>query len=228
MVKPLSTSLQGRQHLYERDGAEGRKLTEFVKNRIEWNWSWSGRRRRVGNTRLASEGRTQEQTYIEATHVPFRDWCTNRMMGRGRTHHHVTKQRSEDETRRPTITMDHYFMRVMQIRGINRTIKCHIESNTQDPLGGESHILPCLVQHAGCVLSRCQKGRDGKTPLDRLHGKSPTRDFVPSGEKVLAKLISTDPVNRMNPRYNFGIWFAIRNSSAECYEQADNNVIGVP
>ena len=34
------------------------------------------------------------------------------MMGRGRTHHHVTKQRSEDETRRPIIAMDYYFMRM--------------------------------------------------------------------------------------------------------------------
>ena len=31
----------------------------------------------------------------EATHMPFRDWCAHCMMGRGRTHHHVSKQRSE-------------------------------------------------------------------------------------------------------------------------------------
>ena len=37
---------------------------------------------------------------------------------------------------------------VMLLRGIIRTIKCHIESGTQEPLG----------------LSRCQKGRDGRTP----------------------------------------------------------------
>ena len=28
------------------------------------------------------------------------------VMGRGRTHHHITKQRSEDESRRRTIAMD--------------------------------------------------------------------------------------------------------------------------
>ena len=43
----------------------------------------------------------------EAAHVPFRDWCTHCMMGRCCTHHHVTKQRSEYETRRPTIAMDY-------------------------------------------------------------------------------------------------------------------------
>ena len=39
------------------------------------------------------------------------------------------------------------------------------------------------VEHAGCILSRCQKGRDGKTPFERLHGKKPTEEFVPFGEK---------------------------------------------
>ena len=34
------------------------------------------------------------------------------MMGRGRTHHQITKKRSEGESRRPTIAMDCYFMRM--------------------------------------------------------------------------------------------------------------------
>ena len=45
-----------------------------------------------------------------------------------------------------------------------------------------------------------------KTSFDRLRGKKPTQEFVPFGEKGLAKQISKDPMNRMNPRYKFGIW----------------------
>ena len=104
----------------------------------------------------------------------------------------------------------------MQIRGIIRTIKCHVESSTQEPLSDESPILPWLVEHAGCILSRCQKGRDGKTPFERLHDKKPTQEFVPFGEKVLAKQVATDPMNRMNLRYKFGIWLGVRCNSAEC------------
>ena len=192
----------------------------------------------------------------EATHVPFRNWCTQCMKGRGRTHHRITKQKSEDQSRRPTIAIDYYFMKmksvvvaqamseeavvctameedrhqnimssvalkkgveepwtiqkvelgyreitlksdtepaiiafrnrvaemckaevttedklkidresnglienaVMLIRGIIRIIKCHIESSTQERVSDESLILPWLVEHAGCILSRCQKG----------------------------------------------------------------------
>ena len=38
----------------------------------------------------------REREEHEATHMPFRDWCTHCMMGRGRTHRHVSKKRSED------------------------------------------------------------------------------------------------------------------------------------
>ena len=66
---------------------------------------------------MASEGRTQEQTDTEreehdATHVPYRDECAHYMMGRGRTHHHVAEQKSEDQSRWPTIAMDYFFMKM--------------------------------------------------------------------------------------------------------------------
>ena len=45
----------------------------------------------------------------------------------------------------------------------------------------------------------------------------PTQEFVPLVDKVLAKQVSADPMNRMNPRYEFGIWLGMRNNSAECF-----------
>ena len=57
-----------------------------------------------GNKSTASE--TEEH---QATRMHFRDWCAHCMMGRGRTHHQVSKKRSEDLSRRPTIVMDYYF-----------------------------------------------------------------------------------------------------------------------
>ena len=190
------------------------------------------------------------------------------MRRRGRTHHHVAKQNSEDQSRRPIIAMSHFFMKMesalniqaiseesitcvaveenrhqhimssvalekgveepwtnervvriidllgyreitlksdteaaivafrnrvaakckaevttedavkgdnesnglienvkMQLRGIIRTVKCHIESRTQEPLNDDSLVMPWLVEHAGCILSRCQKGRDGKDAI---------------------------------------------------------------
>ena len=84
-----------------------------------------------------------------------------------------------------------------------------------------------------------------------LHGKKPTQEFVPFGEKVLARPITSEPLNRMNPRYKFGVWLGVRSNSAECFvgtaevalrarevrrmenqdrwdKEAINNAIGVP
>ena len=43
---------------------------------------------------------------------------------------------------------------VMLLRGVIRTIKCHVESCTQEELWEDSPILPWLVEHAGSRLSR--------------------------------------------------------------------------
>ena len=53
----------------------------------------------------------REREEHEATHMPFSDWCTHCMMVRGRTHHHVSKKRSEDVSRRPMIAMDLNFLK---------------------------------------------------------------------------------------------------------------------
>ena len=55
----------------------------------------------------------------------------------------------------------------------------------------------------------------GRTPLEKLHGKKPTQEFVPF--EVLAKQITKDPRNRMNTRYQYGVWLGMRNNSAECF-----------
>ena len=57
----------------------------------------------------------------------------------------------------------------------------------------------------------------GGRQFERLHGKKPTQEFVPFGEKVLARQITTDPRNWINPRYQYGLWLGMRNNSAECF-----------
>ena len=114
----------------------------------------------------------------------------------------------------------------MLLRGNIRTIKCHIESSTQEPLSDDSPVVPWLVEYAGCILSRCQKGRDGKTPFERMHGKRPTQEFVPFGEVVLARQITTEPRNKMNTRYQYGVWLGMRSNSAECFIGNADGVFG--
>ena len=110
---------------------------------------------------------------------------------------------------------------VILLRGIIRTIKCHIESGS---LRNDSRILPCLVAHGVFILSRCQNGRDGGTACERLLGKILSQEFVPFGDKVLAYQVSADPTNRMNPRYKFGFWLGMGSNSADSFFGAAQRV----
>ena len=44
---------------------------------------------------------------------------------------------------------------IMLLRGIIRTVKCHIESRILEPVNDDSLVMPWLVGHARCILSRC-------------------------------------------------------------------------
>ena len=121
---------------------------------------------------------------------------------------------------------------VILLRGVIRTIKCHVESCTQEELREDFPILPWLVERVGCILSRCQTGRDGRTPFERLHGKKPTQEFVPFGEKVLARPLSSEPLNSSFVGTAEGVFRAREVTRMEHQDRWDkeaiNNVIGVP
>ena len=90
----------------ERDGmsdAEGNEIDgEGVLAAPDW-------RVRAGPGNKPTQREREEH---EATHVPFRDWCVRCMVRRGRSHHHVAKQKSEDQSRGPVIAMDYFFIRM--------------------------------------------------------------------------------------------------------------------
>ena len=64
-------------------------------------------------------------------------------------------------------------------------------------------------------------GRHLKDCIER----SQHNEFVPFGEKVLARPVSSEPLNRMNPRYKFGVWLGVRNNSAECFVETAEGVV---
>ena len=59
---------------------------------------------------------------------------------------------------------------------------------------------------------------------ETLHGKNLTQEFVPFGEKVLARPISSRTVSRMNPRYKFGVWLGVRHNSSERFVETAEGV----
>ena len=184
----------------------------------------------------------------EATPVPFRDGCTNCMMGEEEVWEPWTIERVvrfiglrgcrettlKSDTEPAIVALTNRVAQVSKakvaignevkgdnpsnglientmllLRGVISTIKCHTESSTQEELMESSTVLPWLVvEHAGITLSRCQVGRDGRSPIEKTHGKKPSQEFVRFGKNMLAKRISTEPMNRLTPRYKLEIFSA--------------------
>ena len=92
----------------------------------------------------------------------------------------------------------------------------HREQDAGTTLNDDSLVMPWLVEHAGCILSRCQKGRDGKTPFETARQEADTR-VRPVWRESAGKANHHKPNDRMNPRYQYVIWLGMRNNSAECF-----------
>ena len=106
---------------------------------------------------------------------------------------------------------------VMLLRGIIRTIKCHIESRSQEPLSGDSPVIPWLVEHAGCILDRCRKGREEGRHLRECTARSRHKSLSRLEKKCWQDKSPQIRRNRMNARYQYGVWLGMRNNSAECF-----------
>ena len=60
-----------------------------------------------------------------------------------------------------------------------------LKRSTQEPFGDESQILQWLAEHAGCILSRCQKVVTGKRHSKNCMARNHHNNFAPFCEKVL-------------------------------------------
>ena len=95
----------------------------------------------------------RERNEHEATHLPFRDWCAQCMMGRGRTH----QTRIEAKERKFVQEIHIYFSYQVPLPAL-RTIECHAESCSQEEHREDSPILPWLVKHAGASCPGAKRG----------------------------------------------------------------------
>ncbi len=51
-----------------------------------------------------------ERLRHEATHIPYRAWCTHCVRGRGRRKPHFRQHHTGDDNRVPKISMDYFFL----------------------------------------------------------------------------------------------------------------------
>ena len=64
-------------------------------------------------------------------------------------------------------------------------------------------------------MNRCDIGSDGKTPLQRLHGRRDNTPILEFGEKILYMPAKPARGGKWEPRFNPGVFVGMLNSSSE-------------
>ena len=77
---------------------------------------------------------------------------------------------------------------VRQVQGQVRTMKRCLEIRLRRRIPADHPVMAWIVKHASWILTIRVRGRDGKTPYERLRGKPFTRKGVGFGELCLFRL----------------------------------------
>ena len=97
-----------------------------------------------------------------------------------------------------------------------RTIKDFCEHKYGTTIHNRHPLLAWLVQHASALLTRFVVGSDGKTAFEIIRGKRYKRPLVPFGEQVhFMPLKSSGRLNKLEPRFETGVFVGIRDRSDE-------------
>ena len=71
------------------------------------------------------------------------------------------------------------------VAGQARTLKSALEHRIGARVPPDARILCWLVEFAANLMNSCDIGSDGKTPLQRLHGRRDNTPILEFGERIL-------------------------------------------
>jgi hypothetical protein len=103
---------------------------------------------------------------------------------------------------------------IREIQGQIRTMKIALESRIGKTIESTWNILPWMVTQAAALLSRIQKGADGRTAYERWKGKKYTRQMIEFGEEILART-AEKPSDKMEARWKNAVFLGMTERSSE-------------
>ena len=101
------------------------------------------------------------------------------------------------------------------VAGQARTLKAALEHRIGTRIPPDARILCWLVEFAAYLMNRCDIGSDGKTPLQRLHGRRDNTPILEFGEKILWMPAKPERGGKWEPRFHPGVFVEMLNGSSE-------------
>ena len=101
------------------------------------------------------------------------------------------------------------------VAGQARLLKAALEHRIGTRVPPQARILCWLAEVAAYLMNRCDMGSDGKTPLQRLHGRRDNTPTLEFGEKILYMPAKPARGRKWEPRFHPGVFVVMLNSSSE-------------
>ena len=95
------------------------------------------------------------------------------------------------------------------------TVKAVLDHRIGVKVPPDARILCCLMEFAAYLMNRCDIGRDGKTPLQRLYGRRDNRPILEFGEKILYMPAKPARGGKWQPRFHPRVFVGMLKPSSE-------------
>ena len=102
---------------------------------------------------------------------------------------------------------------VQGVEGHIRAIFLALQGRIGRKIDAREKIVNFIPEYASYLMNRLEVGKDGKVAYDRAKGKKPTVLEVEFGEKLLYKVKPTAKLEKINSRWELGIFVGIRRRS---------------
>ena len=94
-----------------------------------------------------------------------------------------------------------------------RVYKFDLESRSKCTIDLNSPIMEWIVEHAADMICKGVQGTDGKTPYQRLKGRTYTGEVLPFGSPILFRCVGKVRGGLLADRWFSGIWLGQRQVS---------------
>ena len=114
---------------------------------------------------------------------------------------------------------------IQSMQGMIRTIRSDIDGRWGEKIDATHSISPWIAEHARFLLTRFEVGRDGKTPYERLKGKSAKVQEMSFAEGILWKRKRVGgSLGKLTCMWKDGICLGVKATTAEFIVENRNGV----
>ena len=110
-------------------------------------------------------------------------------------------------------------------RRAGKTLFLALQGRIGRKLDARGKTVNFIHEYASYLMNRLEVGKDGKVAYDRARGKKPIVLGVEFGEKLLDKVKPTAKLEKINSRWEFGIFVGVRRRSGEVWIAVKGNVL---